>query len=108
MIPFAYGVRNTFQIAPFTVTGLTVSKLTPSGNRRSGIELHNPDSTYTLYVKGVQRGLSAPTLTVSDKHYQITPGSTIVLPWSEAIDVYVTNSSGASTSSYVNAAEVQF
>jgi hypothetical protein len=109
MIPFAYGIRNRFDFTPFTVAGTgAATKLKPSGNRRSGLEIHNPDSSLYLWVAGVQRSNAAPTITQTNKSYQIAPGATVFVPWSETTDVYFLNSSGAATTSYVNGAEVQY
>ena len=108
MIPLAYGIRNRVNFTPFTVAGNAATKLVPSGMRRSAIEVHNPDSTYNLWIQVVQRGASAPVISQTSKGAQVAPGATVMFPYSETQDVYFQNSSGAATTSTVNGAEVQY
>lgn len=86
-----------------TVNGVTPVALPSSPTRyRTGLEIHNPDSSRHLWVCPVARGAAPPLITMTTKIYAIGPQQTLSLGYRDTIDVYVVNDSGSSaTSAYV-------
>lgn len=54
---------------------------------RSGLNIA-ACSTGTIYVKFVKKGAAAPTITSSNWHWAIPPGSTDFLPFDTSSDMY--------------------
>jgi len=105
-----YGIRNIVNRQASTVTGSAWTKFSASGKARAGVEIRNPDSTLKLWVRRVQAGGSAPSAPTGpqDADFSIAPDSTLALAYCDAIDIYLCNSSGTSTSSNFVAGEVGF
>lgn len=65
---------------------------------RSGVLMHNPDSTYDLWVALRPNKLSsAPVLSSSSMKVVVNPGKTVDLRAGSDVELYVQNSSGAAT-----------
>lgn len=80
------------------IAGNAWTKFVPSGAVRSGVEIHNGDSTIDLWVRAQNVGVAAPTtFTTVDKDWVIPPKSTLPLAYSVNQDIYVCNGSGAAT-----------
>lgn len=93
-----------------TCTGNAAKKILASrvaGSLRLGVEIHNADGTYELWVYPVPRDDTAPTISSTDRNFCIQPKTTLALSYGSEIDIYVMNSSGAATTSNYVATEVR-
>lgn len=90
-----------------TVAGNAVTKIFANPTlSRAGIQIHNASTSLDLWVRAVNEGASAPSITQADKDFLIPPNATLSLAFDRTIDVYVVNSSGAATTSAYTATEV--
>ena len=107
------GIRNRFgrTASATALTGTAWTKPSPSGQMRSGVEIRNPDASLSIWGRGVARGASTPTAPsgiATDADFAIAPGASLFLAWSDSIDIYLCNSSGASTTSGYVMSEVGY
>lgn len=100
-------IRGIAARAAGTVAGNAATRLftTPTLNR-AGIEIHNASTSLDLWVRAVNEGAAAPTITLADKDFLIPPNTTLSLAYDSNINVYILNSSGAATTSAYTAREV--
>lgn len=90
-----------------TVAGNAASRVLSSPTARAGVMIHNASVAHSLWIRIVEQGASAPTITSSDRDYVIPPENTLTLDVSETLDLYAQNSSGAATTSAYTATEVK-
>lgn len=89
------------------MAGNTATRILATPTARAGILLHNASASLSLWVRLVERGAAAPTITAADRDFVAAPESTLLLDVSETIDLYAQNSSGSATTSPYTAAEVK-
>lgn len=90
-----------------TVAGNASTRILASPTVRSGAFLHNASATLSLWVRLVERGATAPTITADDRDFVLDPGGTLLLDVADTVDIYAQNSSGVATTSPYTATEVK-
>ena len=90
-----------------SLSGNAASRILTADGPRAGILLHNASPSLSLWIRLVEQGGAAPTITASDRDFVIPPEQTLILDVDESIDIYGQNSSGAATTSAYCAAEVR-
>src|SRR5690349_14766461 len=90
-----------------TVAGNAASRILASPTTRTGVMLHNASGSLSLWVRLVEQGSGAPTISASDRDYVIPPENTLTLDIGQTVDVYAMNSSGGATTSAYTATEVR-
>lgn len=90
-----------------TVAGNAASRILSSPTARAGVMIHNASATHSLWVRLVEQGASAPTISSADRDYVVPPENTLTLDVSETLDIYAQNSSGGTTTSAYTATEVK-
>lgn len=87
----------------YTIAGNEVTKVpTTDVFGRGTMTVRNEDATYSVWVKVVQSGATAPTTTtVLDTPYKLAPSEARTYAFTAGLDVYVMNSSGGATTSAV-------
>lgn len=94
------GIGDPQTSADFTPAGNAATKVpTTNTASRDLLVIANTSAIYALYVKQVEAGAAAPTISATSWHYYIPPLSTLNLLATSASDFYVQNSSGAATTS---------
>lgn len=98
---FQNGVRNIGPSTNVTPNGTTWTLYTRpvTGNHSSGVEVVNQDSTATLWLCSIQRGLSAPANppVVTQVSFFVSPLATLIYGVGDPVDIYYANSSGSAT-----------
>lgn len=108
----ALSLENLGKRETSTVTGSTVKRLFGASNAtgnsplRKGVQVCNHSPAYALRLKLVAKNATLPTVSASDFDYLVLPGSTVLIPVGEGIDVCALNSSGASGTAAYSALEV--
>jgi hypothetical protein len=87
-------LRNIVSRAPAALSGTLPTLISASG-RRHAVEIHNLDSVLDIWVAAVNRGAAAPVLSSASRDFVIGPGQTLILAYSESIDIHLMNSSGS-------------
>lgn len=92
-------IRNVLSRTAASANGSTPVLAPSSGSPRQGVLIHNASASLALWVMAVASGEGAPTIDATHRSFVIGAGQTVVMPYSEALDVYLLNSSGAATES---------
>lgn len=90
-----------------TVAGNAATRLLSNPTVRAGVFLHNASDSFELWVRLVEAGSAAPTLSASDRDFVVAPKGTLVLDVADTVALYAQNSSGAATLSPYTATEVK-
>lgn len=77
------------------------------GGNRSAVRFHNCDATYYLWIREVGVEDAAPTISSTDKDFQVAPGATLTIEAGSDVKHFVQNSSGAATTSSYTATELR-
>jgi hypothetical protein len=107
----ALSLMNTIQSiseqALVAVSGISVSLVSPdSGTPRTGILIHNADNGFDLWLK-LESGPGTPTITATDRHFNLAPGSTLLLAVGPSVKVFGKSSSGSFVTSNATVCEIQ-
>lgn len=92
-----------------SITGDAVTQIpTTEYANRGSVGVRNEDATYSVWVKVVLNGATAPsTTTVDDTIFKLAPGESRVYDFDSRFDLYVMNSSGGATSSDIYVEQFQ-
>jgi hypothetical protein len=92
-----------------TCNGITAASLFESTGqkKRAGVEIHNADAAFELWIRATNTGDPAPTITSADRDFVIAPKSTISLAYGDGITLYAINSSGGVSATPFVAREVR-
>jgi hypothetical protein len=88
------------------VAGNAATRIVVASSARSGAIIHNASPTHSLWLRVVEQGAAAPTITSSDRDFVVPPENSLVLDIGPALEVYAQNSSGGATLSPYTATEV--